>query len=194
MIYLLRHGETLWNTQGRYQGHQDSPLTLRGLAQAQDMGRRLKKEIPRPSDFRIIASPLARTWQTAVIVSEILGLDPGQVTFDLRLREHAYGLWEGLTHEEIDARYPGQRAAREADKWNVRIPGGENYALVSDRLASWLGERREAEQLIVVSHGMAGRTLRMLYLGMPRAAIGDLREEHGTFFRLSQGEVERIEL
>ena len=94
MIYLLRHGETLWNVEGRLQGQKDSPLTLRGIAQARAVAVLLYDMLDEPSAFEFVASPLARTWQTAVIVCQTLGLDCGTIRFEPRLAEHHFGLWD----------------------------------------------------------------------------------------------------
>ena len=76
MIYLFRHGETLWNRERRLQGQLDSPLTLRGIAQVRRNAETLQREIGDPAGLAMLASPLGRAWQSAVIVAETLGLDP----------------------------------------------------------------------------------------------------------------------
>ena len=138
MIYLLRHGETIWNVERRLQGQRDSPLTLRGIAQARAVAALLGKLIKDPSDFTVVSSPLARTWQTAAIVCEGLGLAPAAIRFDDRLKEHDFGAWEGLLWQEVEQAFPDLWVAREADKWNHRVPGGESYAKVAARIGAWL--------------------------------------------------------
>jgi probable phosphoglycerate mutase len=189
MIYLLRHGETVWNVAGRLQGRKDSPLTLRGIAQARAVAERLRELLDDPSDFAIVASPLGRTWQTAVIVSQTLGFDPRVIRFEPRLAEHHFGLWEGLTWREIEARFPDLWAQRRADGWNFEAPGGESYARVAARVQSWLDERSGDERLIVVGHGLAGRVLRGLYAGLPRKEVMEMPEPQGCLHRLAEGAV-----
>ena len=189
MIYLLRHGETIWNREGRLQGQGDSPLTLRGIEQARALGRCLAREIDDPAAFSLVASPLGRCWQTAAIVAETLGLDTGAIAFEPRLMEHAFGDWEGLTKPEIKARDPDSWRARAADKWNVPVPGGESHGMVSARVARWLEEQDRDSRLIVVSHGMAGRALRACYAGLPGDAITGLTEDHAQVFRLADGKI-----
>ena len=123
MIYLLRHGQTLWNREGRIQGHRDSPLTRTGIAQAEAMGRALNAEIGDPRPWAMVASPLGRAWQTAVIVAEVLGLDPRGIEHEACLAEMGFGAWEGRTYDEIDEAEPGILARRESDKWHFRPPG-----------------------------------------------------------------------
>ncbi len=189
MIYLLRHGETVWNLEGRLQGQKDSPLTTRGIAQAQALAGLLSELIDNPAAFTMIASPLGRTWQSAVIVAEALGLGSRSIRFEPRLKEHHFGQWEGLTWNEVEARAPDLLAAREADKWNFPAPDGESYALVAARVGDWLAERNGGEKLIVVGHGLAGRVLRGLYAGLTQDEIMTASEPQDSLFRLSGGAV-----
>ncbi len=189
MIYLLRHGETVFNRQRRLQGQGDSPLTERGKKQARSMGRRLRLLLDDPADWRLITSTLGRCRQTAALVAHSLGFDQDRIEPEPRLMEHAYGHWEGLTPEEIEARYPTVWRAREVDRWSVTVPGGENYSLVATRVQSWLDEVAEEDRLIVVSHGSSGRILRGLYAGLPREKISALSQRHGEIHCLSDRRV-----
>lgn len=193
MIYLLRHGETLWNVEGRLQGQRDSPLTLRGIAQARAVARLLHDHLDEPSTFDFVASPLARTWQTAVIVCQTLGLDCKAIRLEPRLAEHHYGLWEGLTWREIEARFPDLWAQRQADRWAFQVPGGESYALVALRVRQWLDEQPRDAKLVVVGHGLAGRVLRGLYAGLPREKIMEMPEPQGRLHRLAENTVATFE-
>ncbi len=101
MIYLLRHGETTYNTQGRYQGQLDSPLTERGREQVQQNARMLKSLIGDVDDWTILSSPMGRAMQSTAILCETLGYDGNRVRQDPRLTEVAVGQWAGLTMAEI---------------------------------------------------------------------------------------------
>lgn len=193
MIYLLRHGETIWNVERRLQGQRDSPLTLRGIAQARAVGSLLRDLIADPDDFAVVASPLGRTWQTAVIVCEGLGRDPAEIRFDDRLKEHDFGDWEGLLWAEVERDFPDLWAARQADRWNHRAPGGESYAKVAVRIGGWLEEHKDGPNLIVVSHGLAGRVMRGLYAGLTHQEVPGLFEPHGSVYRLAGGVVQEFE-
>ncbi len=96
-LYLLRHGETEFNLEGRLQGQQDSPLTARGRAQARAHGALLKTLIAEPEAWRVVASPLGRTMDTARLACAELGLPEAAIETDPRLKEIAFGDWEGLT-------------------------------------------------------------------------------------------------
>ncbi len=190
MIYLLRHGETLWNREGRNQGQLDSPLTRNGIAQVEAMGRRLLDEIGDPRPWAIVASPLGRAWQSAAIVAEILGLDPRAIAHDARLAEIRFGAWEGRTYDEIDADQPGILAQREAELWRFRPPGGESYADLSDRVAPWLSSIPKWAKLIVVCHGGTGRVLRGLFAKLPPETAATLKNTQDELYRLHDGRFE----
>ncbi len=193
MIYLLRHGETLWNREGRIQGQRDSPLTRTGLAQVEAMGLTLRAEIGDSRPWDMVASPLGRAWQSAAIVAEVLGLDPCGIRQEPRLAEVAYGAWEGLTFDEVDAAEPGVLARRERNKWRFRPPDGEGYADLSARLAPWVSGLEDRAKLIVVCHGATGRVLRGHYAGLTSDTVMTLSVRQDEFYRLRDGRIEVIE-
>ncbi len=135
-VYLIRHGQTEWNEEGRIQGGKDSPLTARGRRQAEAVAGSLKKNPP----VFLYASPLGRASKTASIIAK--GYDIAVETDD-RLCEHRWGDAEGLTLDEIDARWPDFRKRREQDKWNMPWPEGESYRDVDARLGTFLAEKLE---------------------------------------------------
>ena len=190
-LYLLRHGETEFNVEGRYQGQRDSPLTPRGRDQARCHGALLKTLIVEPEAWRVVASPLGRAMATARIVCAELGLPEDAIETDARLKEMAFGEWEGLTPAEIQARYPEAWAARCADRWHHLRPGGESYALLAARVGAFL--RDIQGDTIVVGHGGAGRVLCGLYGRLSEAEILALDEPQDAIFRLTQGTVACID-
>ena len=100
-IYFLRHGETEWNRQRRVQGQIDTDLNETGLGQARQMAAKLAEVLPDPSGFQLLASPLKRTRQTMAAVLAAYGLDEGHVTFDDRLVELNFGIFEGRFWSDI---------------------------------------------------------------------------------------------
>ncbi len=192
-LYLLRHGQTLWNSRGRLQGQKDSPLTWKGIDQARTCGGILARHLARPSGFTMVCSPLGRAWQTATIVAEAMGLEPDEIHREPRLMEARFGDWEGLTWDEIGARDPDERQRRLASRWTHRAPGGgESYRDVARRIADWMDGIEDNARLIVIGHGLAGRVLRGLYLGQPPEEIVELEEPQDAVFHLSGGEVSRL--
>ncbi len=184
-IYLLRHGQTESNVDGRYQGQMDSALTEKGLAQAHRHGRVLRDLLDDPSSYRFVASPLGRTMKTAEIVCGEIGYDAAQIETDERLKERCYGNWEGLNREQIIAAYPGEWAKRKADYWGHAMPGGESFVMVTERIKSWLDEAEG--KMIVVSHGALGRALRGVYDDLTPQQIRLLGEPQDLFFHLENG-------
>ncbi len=190
MIYLLRHGETVWNRAGRFQGHGDAPLTAAGVAQAKAMGQRLAQE--HLTGARLISSPLYRAWQSAVLVAEALSLDPHSIEFEPRLMEVGFGEWEGLTREEIKARAHDEWRARKADVWNHVPPGGESLVALEARAEDWLNAHRDGAPLIAVSHGLTSRVLRGLYLGVRGPDVLGYSVRQTELYRLADGVVETL--
>ena len=192
-IFLLRHGETVWNRERRMQGWRDSPLTLKGIAQAGAMGRTLKGLIGKGEGFRFLSSPLGRAWATAVIVAETLGREPSAIERDDALREMTWGDWDGLTAAEIQARDPERWQARIDDRFTVAPPGGgETQTAVVERAAGWLQGLPHGSRLIVAGHGAFGRALRTAFEGAHPARMLELDEPQDAFFRLKPGAIERI--
>ena len=190
-IYLVRHGETEWNRIRRYQGWSDSPLTDRGRAQAQAIGRFLCT-LPEAQSADLVASPIGRARHTAEIIRECLGRSE-PLRFDDRLRELSFGSWDGLMRADIAALMPGAFDEERRDEWYFATPDGETYEVFAGRVGAWLAEAQMSDQpLIVVTHGVVTRILRGLYAGLPRAAAMRLPVPQDRIFRLAHGTIEEI--
>jgi broad specificity phosphatase PhoE len=190
MIYLVRHGETLANSEGRFQGRLESPLSARGLAQAQLVGQRLAAlAAADPGTWAIETSPLGRARQTAAIVAEVLGLP--EPAIEPRLIEADYGALEGLTRPEVDTGWP--HLAGVVGVFG-HAPGGEGIEALDARARSWLGERRDDERrVIAVAHASIGRAIRGAYLGEPFDVYRLYETPQDAFHRLHDGRIERID-
>lgn len=186
-IVLLRHGETQWNRVARYQGQQDSPLTLTGVGQIRAIAQTLRPRLGDLSLCRVWSSPLPRTRQSVSILCDELGLAYDAVRFDARLMERAYGRWEGLTRAEIGARYPEDKQVEAADRWNFAMPGGESFATVAARLRDWLYGLEPDRTAIVMAHGGCGRVLRGLCTGADPQTIFAYDEPQSTAILLAAG-------
>ena len=188
-IILVRHGETHWNRQKRIQGHGDSPLTLKGIGQAQAYGRTIRGMVGDGAGWRLISSPLPRCVQTAAILSEVAGLDFASIELDQRLKEISTGHWSGRLKAEMS---PDDLSGSGTNSWFFRCPGGESYDHFAERLGAWLSDRAAGAKLVVVSHGVAGRVLRGLHLGMDpdQALQGDSPQD--AVFHLQPGSIKRI--
>ncbi|WP_304186965.1 histidine phosphatase family protein [Phenylobacterium aquaticum] len=188
MIYLLRHGQTDYNAEGRLQGQLESTLTPLGEAQVQAMADLLKAEIGDVDGWRILASPLKRTRQSAAIVSATLGL---AVEIAPALIEVGCGAWEGQLYADLRAREP---EAFNAPDWVFRGPGGERFADLAARIDPWFASLPpEAERrLIVVCHGISGTFVRRAYLGLSDAETLRQDTPQDGVFRLAGGRSERL--
>ncbi|GIL38847.1 histidine phosphatase family protein [Roseiterribacter gracilis] len=180
MIWLLRHGETEWNRDGRLQGRFDSPLTQRGVQQAQAMSDLLLRDLGMSPEIRLVASPRAGAIATAMIVARTLNLD---LETDQRLVEITMGAWDGMTRDEIAAAHP--EIDRSQADWHLGAPDCEKLSEVRARIASFLGEIDGPT--IVVAHGLSGKILRGVYLGLDDAAALRLYERQDAVFLLDQG-------
>ena len=185
-IFLVRHGETEWNRARRYQGWSDSPLTARGIAQAEAIGHRLRA-ISEASGAEIVASPIGRARRTAEIIAACLE-HTAPLRFDERLREISLGTWDGLARAEVKSR---MGAAFVEFEWYFRTPDGESYEGFAERIAAWLAEIGDGP-VIAVCHGVVTRVLRGLYGGLPRAEALHLAVPQDRIFRLSGGMIDEI--
>jgi probable phosphoglycerate mutase len=173
-VFLARHAQTEWNVRRRRQGRLDSPLTAAGVEQTRRHAAALK---PMAIDA-IFASPLGRTRETARILGDALALEP-LIVDDLAELDH--GAFSGLTNDEIDARFPGERERRAAGKYTYRFPGGESYADADVRAARALGAITGRRPLLV-AHEMVGRLLLRHLLDLdPAAALARTHPHHVVF-------------
>jgi probable phosphoglycerate mutase len=191
-LYFARHGQTEGNAQKRFQGRTaDTPLTALGEEQARRLAAILTRDVPIPSALAFVSSPLMRARRTMEIVRGELGLPPKGYTTDDRLQELHLGQWDGLTDAEAKARDPLPYRERESDKWNIRIPGGENYADVAARAERWIADL--AADTFAVTHGGFTRVLRGLFGGLGWKEISALDEPQGCVFKVSGSLVTRLD-
>lgn len=187
-IILVRHGETHWNRDKRIQGHVDSPLTTKGIAQARRYGEVIGA-LGLASPVRFFSSPLGRCVETSLMLCESGGFDFASVIFDERLKEVGTGDYSGRLKSEID---PAFLEGNGEASWFFRCPGGESYADMKNRVGAFLSERKANETAIVVSHGVAGKVMRGLYLGLDAAQAMAEDSPQDAVFILAEGRIERI--
>jgi len=150
-LLLVRHGSTIWNEAHRIQGHFDAPLSAEGIWQAQRLAQALAGE----ALDAIHTSSLSRAQITA---REIARLHQVPVISEPALRERCYGLWEGLTPEEIARDYPEEARLWRAGDYEFAPPGGESLKDVLSRLARFFNDLLQAKRgqsLLLVSHANA---------------------------------------
>ena len=180
--YLVRHGETKWNRNGRIQGHSDVPRNDRGRRQVKMLAKRLSN-----CSFSVVySSDLSRATETARAIVEDAEMP---VLTDPDLREFSYGEWEGLTLEEVETQYPRALAERTGKGNNTfTAPGGEDTTHMLKRVRRFYTrtvERRDnAENILIVAHGGSIRALIVCLLG--------LTDDHFWSFRVDCGSLSVI--
>jgi broad specificity phosphatase PhoE len=187
-IYFVRHGETDWNAQARYQGQVDIPLNDTGRAQARRNGEALRDHLADPAQLDFICSPLGRTRETMAIIRSAFGLAMAGVRFDDRLREMSYGHWEGQLASDLPRTDPEGMAARANDWWHWRPVGGESYQDLTRRLDDWL--QTLDRDCVVSSHGGVSRALRGLVVPVARDDVPRLKVPQDQVLVLRQGSME----
>jgi probable phosphoglycerate mutase len=167
VLYYVRHGLTDWNIEGRLQGGNDIPLNDRGRAQAAQCAEILRDLFARDgraaADFHYVSSPLVRASETMDILRKGLGLPSDAYAREPRLKEIAFGEWEGLTYPDVLKRDTSVVERREGNKWLFRPPGGETYEEVARRVGEW--HATLDRDTVVTAHGGTARAL-VGYLGI----------------------------
>ena len=165
-VYIVRHGETEWNAEGRIQGHTDVSLSEQGRRQAESLARRLAQV---PFDVAY-CSDLARAHETAQIILGDRGI---RLRPTDRLREYQKGVFEGLTVHESSKRYPDMYQASLINDLDFAPTGGETIRETSARTAGFVAELREnhlEDAVLVVGHGGSLRSVIVALMGLPLEA------------------------
>ncbi|MEM7799201.1 MAG: histidine phosphatase family protein [Chloroflexota bacterium] len=187
--FLVRHGQTKWNIIGRKQGQGDSPLSPKGRKQAIACGTLLSKHISQ--EITIFVSPLGRAKETSDLVCSVLGNQIKEVITVPELAELDYGLWQGLTDEEIDEKFPFERMRRYENHWGYQIPNGESYAMVERRYLRWK-QNQKLEDTLIIAHEMINRVILGSYLQLPKKEILKLKHPQNIVYKLSNQTVSEL--
>lgn len=165
-LLLVRHAATAWTAQRRFQGQADVPLSPHGHRQVAELARRLMTE----TIHALYASDLQRAWETAQAIAAPHALC---VQSEPRLREMAFGRWEGLTYAEIQQRAAPRLAAWERDQLHIAAPEGETLLHMTERVRAAYTSMVTAGQdktVGLVAHGGPLQVLLCLALGLPPQA------------------------
>lgn len=173
-FYLVRHGQTVWNTLGQTQGHGNSPLTELGKQQAKNLAEALREY---PIDI-IYCSDLGRAVETANIIGEELGLEINPTE---ALREMGFGIWEGMPLKKIEKIYPEtfKKWRDEPDK--VHIEGGETLSMIKerqDKLIEELNKKYKNKHILLVSHSVTVRVMLLSFLGSDVKNIYRIKQDN----------------
>src|SRR5919109_1076697 len=195
---IVRHGQTQWNLKLIRQGHLDSPLTDRGIAQAKALGQRLGQE----KFTALYSSDLGRAVQTAEIISAASGR---AIVTDGRLRERNLGIFQGLSGDEIQRKFPEEYRLHRTLGADYIIPDGESVRQQVERniiCLSEIAEKHLGATIVVVTHGgvLSGlfRHTFSIPFSAPRrfefmnASLNVFNYEEGTWFLQTWGDVSHL--
>lgn len=175
-LYILRHGETVWNSENRMQGELNSPLTPKGEAQAANQGK-----ILRALDltaFLMVSSPQGRALQTAGIA---LGPIAQDIITDNRLREIGVGDWSGLCRDDLPL---GDGPDAFIEQYEA-APNGEGIAALGVRVAAFLADLNRPA--VLVTHGITSRVLRQMIAGDGAIKSTSIHGGQGCVYHLKDG-------
>ena len=170
-LVLIRHAETDWNRERRYQGHRDTALSEVGRAQAEAAGRVLAGERLQA----VWSSPLRRARETAAAIAAPQGL---AVRVEEAFAEMRFGEWEGLTVEEVSARFPALYRQWLETPHLVALPGAETLDEVRSRALKGLDGLRathDGQTVCLVTHGVTSRIVILEALGLGLDRIWSLQ-------------------
>jgi probable phosphoglycerate mutase len=175
-IILVRHGETKWNIEGRYQGQEDTELSERGLEQ----GRKLAEGLRQVAIDRCISSPLQRSYMTAKFCADLHGLP---VATDRRLEEINHGAWEGQLADEIQAQYPVEFAQWHSTPEVVKMPGqgGEALEDVRRRARAAFDEyaqKYDGETVLVAAHDAVNKVIICDLMGCAMSHFWQVKQDN----------------
>lgn len=162
-LFVVRHGETQWNIEKRLQGHQDSPLTPKGVAQTEALARSLYQH-----EFSAVyASDLKRTRLTAEKLVALKGYD---IHFVSCLRERNLGIFQGYTRQEIAEHFPEKAQYFLKNEVDYPIPEGESLSAFTERCLHCLeniAAKHENERILIITHGGVLTCLFKTVVGIP---------------------------
>jgi alpha-ribazole phosphatase/probable phosphoglycerate mutase len=174
-LHLLRHGQVRGFEERRYNGHADVLLTELGVTQSHAYAEQLR-EI---SLAAVYSSDLSRSAFGGELIAS--GHDLLLIK-DARLRELNIGLWEGLTWQEIQRRWPQEWQARLDDLVNVPPPGGENLLQMAKRVRPVIRElvnKHQGEEIALVAHGGVNRVILLEAIGAPLTQMFHIEQSYG---------------
>lgn len=173
-VYLIRHGQTVWNKEMKYQGHSDTALTEEGLRQAKQVAQRFASE----KIAAVYASDLSRAYNTAEAIAGKHGLPVATLP---ALREINFGVWEGLTYTAINEKWSDDMRVLYTTPDELVIPGGETFRQLKERAGNAMDslvKNHPDETIAVVSHGGTIRTILCTILNIHLNHVWNIRQDN----------------
>jgi broad specificity phosphatase PhoE len=191
-LWLVRHGQTDWNLEGRWQGQASHAPGLSDIGRAQALS--IREQSKGIGLSALYSSDLLRARQTAELIAEPLALT---VRLEPRLREMNLGSWEGLRSEEIEVKYPQELTRRTRNPFYTSAPNGESPCDVAERVLTAIDDitkKHPGESVLVVSHGIALATVICHTLGFPPEDIYQYIPENAQPYRVQWSPARLIEI
>lgn len=189
-LFLIRHGQTIGSsTERRYKGSIDVPLSEEGVEQIRQTAKFIKEYLRRDDSFRentkkglnaIYCSPLSRALKSAEIIAENFGLTPKIIP---NLRERNFGIWEGMTFDEIKDKYPKEFEAWASNPLKYSPINGESTIEVRDRVVSAVEDilsNSDEENIAIVAHGGVNRIILCHIMGIPLENLFRIEQDYAA--------------
>lgn len=173
-LILVRHGRTLWNSTGRFQGQSDIELSAEGIEQA----TKLAQNFPVEHIDHVYSSNLIRAFATGEAIAQKFNVP---ITADSRLSEISFGDWEGLTYDQIHDKWPHEIETMFAKPDEITMPNGESFPMVQKRGVEAMLDivnKHKDQTIVITAHGGILRTLLAYCLHMPLRYIWTLRQDN----------------
>jgi broad specificity phosphatase PhoE len=177
-LWLVCHGETPWNREGRALGQSDPPLSELGVRQAELLAQRLAGV----SFSEVYSSDLARARYTARLC-----LPAAEIRLEPRLREVKFGRWEGQRWQDMGGEEKRALDLWRQDPYRSRAPGGESYEDVLERVSAWIAELPKEGRVIAFAHGGSIRCALYTFTGLPENSTWRFQIDTGSITRLLLG-------
>jgi probable phosphoglycerate mutase len=178
-LYFIRHGQTDWNAETRYQGITDTTLSETGRLQAAENASLLHDMLQRdgvdPDEVNLMTSPLLRAKQTAEIIGQSFS-PPLRASENRAFRELSMGRWEGLTSYEVKERHYEERKSRKSDRWSFKPLGGESMEERSPTIENALQEL--PPHTVLVTHCVVLRVIFHLLAGVSQQEATAVETPH----------------
>lgn len=178
-LWLVRHGETPWNSEGRALGQSDPPLSELGVRQSELLARRFRTVV----FDEVYASDLTRARYTAR-----LALPAAEIRLEPRLREIHLGDWEGKRWTALEGKDKVALQTWRGDPYHERAPGGESYEDLLGRVSTWLPELPTSGRVVAFAHGGTIRCALYAFTGLPKAAAWRFQVDTASLTRIRLGE------
>ena len=187
-IYIARHGETIWNMEGRIQGRSDPDLSRKGYVQSLGLLDQLKS---RPLSA-IYTSTLKRSFLTAQPVADHLGLP---IQRQPELDEIAFGMLEGKLLLKFDEELKNEWERFRDHRFTYHIPGGENYTDVANRIRPFLERilrHHEGQEVLIVGHRVVNRLLIGMLLEYPLEWVLNIEQTNDCIYLIQKNDEVRV--